>query len=157
MKQKINILWLIPIVLISGIFGFLTNSFSFFVFKNEIDIINLLTLIITSALGWYLAYNLPKNIDANKFEKELIYDIIKPLNNKIKSLLNDLKSNNLNFKQTVKTFKEISTLISDFEELNDICLIIEECDMINLIRNDYNNIKHLITNSSVKNESFLLN
>ena len=71
MNKSIKIYWLIPVIILSGIFGFYMSSYSFFKFKNEIDIVSLFSLVATTALGIYIASTLQNNIEAKKFEKSL--------------------------------------------------------------------------------------
>ena len=126
MNRKINIYWLIPIILISGIFGFYTNSYTFFKFKNEIDLVSLVGLVITTTIGVYIASSLQKNIEAKKFEKELNHKLINSLILKIKTLDKYLSANSLKFQETIKLFKTISSLISELKEINEISKMINQ-------------------------------
>lgn len=155
MNKTISIYWLIPLVIFSGIFGFLTNSYSFFKFKNEIDLLNLIGIIITASIGIYIASSLQKSIEAKKFEKELVIEVFRSLTNKTKFLDKYLSANSLKFKQTVRSFKDISSLISELKELNEICNIVE-VDKITELRSCLMEIKPLITGSSVEDEYFKL-
>lgn len=155
MNKSINIYWIIPIVILSGIFGFLTNSYSYFKFKNEIDLINLIGIVITASIGIYIASSLHKRLEAKKFEKGLVFDSINTLTRKTKFLDKYLSTNSLQFKETVKSFKDISSLISELEEFNEICLIAEK-KKITELRGYVNELKPLITGSSVENGQFRL-
>ncbi len=155
MKKEIKIYWLIPIIIISGIFGFLTNSFEFFNFKSEIDLVNLFTLVVTSSLGFYIASTLQNNIEVKKFEKELVYSTIKSLNNKTKNIEKYLSANSLKFNETIKTFKDISGLISELKEVNEFCLVVDN-HSIKVLRSIYIEIKPLITGGRVDNNNLTL-
>ncbi len=155
MKKEINIYWLIPIILISGLFGFLTNSYSFFKFKNEIDLVSLFSLLVTTTFGFYISSTLQKNLEAKKFEKELIQQSIKQLNQKIKNIDKYLSINSLKFSETTRTFKDISSLISELKDLNEICSIIEENEILKL-RTLFNDIKPIITGAPTSNNKFVI-
>lgn len=151
MNRKIGIFWLIPVILLSGIFGYYTNSYKFFDFKNEIDLVSLITLIVTSAIGIYIASSLQKNIDADKFEKALIFDNIKPITNKIKKISDGIANNTLVFQSTKKWFKDISSQLSELENINNACDIID-CNELDKLRTQYLELKTIITDSKIQGE-----
>jgi hypothetical protein len=155
MDRKINIIWVIFLVILSGIFGYYTSSYKFFDFKYEIDIVNLLTLIVTSFIGIYIASSLQKNIDANKYEKNLVIENIKPITSILKNLIEKIRTTNLKFDETIKAFKDVSFHISEFEELNTSCDLIENKEL-ELIRSEYLEVKTLVTNAKVENEVLVL-
>jgi hypothetical protein len=70
-KKKINIYWFIPVTITSILFGIYIGDLKFFQIKNEIDLVSFASLFITSSIGIYIASSLQKNIEANKFEKNL--------------------------------------------------------------------------------------
>ena len=151
--KKINVLWLIPFIAISGIIGYFTNAYVFFDFKYEIDLISLLSLIISSSIGIYIATSLHKNIEAHKFEKGLNYKLIYSLLSKVKSINKYLQNNSLRFNETIKVFKDMSSIISEMKELNDICRVVNDQKIID-VRNNYTEIKILITDSPT-NQNYL--
>ena len=155
MKNQIRIFWLVPVILISGIFGYFTNSYSFFKFSYEIDLLNLFELIVTTTIGFYIASSLQKNYDARKFEKELVYNIINNLINKTKNINKFLSLNSLKFNETVKSFKDISSLISELKDINEFCIIVDKNDLEKL-RDLYTEIKPLITGGSVSDNNLIL-
>jgi len=155
MNNKINIYWLIPIILVSGIFGFYTNTYSLFEFKYEIDIINLISLIVTTAIGFYIASSFQKNIEAQKFEKELNHRLIDSLIIKTKTLEKYLSTNSLKFRETIKLFKDLSSLISELKEINEICNVIEQSKITEL-RASFIIIKPLITGGIVTQNNLVL-
>lgn len=151
MKKKIGIFWLFPIIILSGIFGYYTNSYELFKFKYEIDIVNLVTLIITSAIGIYIASSLQKNIDADKFEKALIFDNIRPIANKLKKIAEGINNESLSFQNTKKWFKSISSQLSELESINNMCDIID-CNELDKLRSQYLELKTLLTDSKIQGE-----
>lgn len=148
MNKSIKIYWVIPIIILSGIFGFYTSTYSFFKFKNEIDIVSLFSLLVTTAIGIYIASTLQKNIEAKKFEKSLNQNLINSLLSKTKTIDKYLSSNNLKFQETIALFKSLSSLLSELKEINEICKI-NDCNKIVELRSLFSEIKPLITGSNV--------
>jgi len=152
MKRKIDSYWILPIIVISGIFGFYTSSYSFFIFKPEIDLLNLLTLITTSTIGVYIASTLQKNIYASQFEKGLIIDSLKSLRKEIKSIDRCLLNNSLGFSETIKTFKEIGNIISEINDYNTCSNTINPVE-IKKLKSQYFTLKSLITGGNRTNNT----
>lgn len=155
MNKSIKIYWLIPVIILSGIFGFYTSSYSFFKFKNEIDIVSLFSLIVTTSIGVYIASTLQKNIEAEKFEKSLNQNLINSLLSKTKTIDKYLSLNNLKFQETVAIFKSLSSLLSELTEINEICKI-NDCKKIKELRTLFSEIKPLITGGNLCSEKLSL-
>jgi hypothetical protein len=155
MNKSMKIYWLIPVIILSGIFGFYMSSYSFFKFKNEIDIVSLFSLVATTALGIYIASTLQNNIEAKKFEKSLNQNLINSLLSKTKTIDKYLSSNNLKFQETIALFKSLSSLLSELREINEICKV-SDCDKITELRTLFSEIKPLITGGNVNNEKLNL-
>jgi len=155
MKRKISIYWLIPVIIISGIFGYFTTQYKFFTFKYEIDMVAVISLLITSTLAIYIASSIQQGIESKKFEKDLVYKIISPLIQKTKTIDKYLSINSLKFTETVKTFKDISSLISELKEINEVCLFMEQ-NKATQIRNLFLEIKRSTTGSQLANNIFIL-
>ena len=154
-NKSIKIYWLVPIIITSGIFGYYTSSYSLFKFKYEIDIINFISLILTSSIGFYIASSLRKNIEAKKFEKELSINLIKLLLSEIKSLDMFLSENNLLFNETVILFKSLSSNLSELKEINEICRISDDAK-IEKLRELFFELKQLITGGNIRDGKLLL-
>jgi len=131
-QKKIAAIWAIPIVIFGIAIGFIANSTTLFQFKNEINFISLLTLIVTSTLGVYIALTLKKNTEAEKFEKNLILQNIDSIKKIILSIEVNLSEEYLNFRTVTKRFSDISKLLTELEEYNEICKLIDPGKIKNL-------------------------
>lgn len=155
MKKEIKVYWLIPAILISSLFGYFTSSFTFFTFKHEFDIISLISLIVTSSIGLYIAINLQKSLTVNKFEKDLIYNLLQSINIKSKSILKHIETNKLQLSLTVIVFKKISSTLTDLEEYAELCEVIDN-ENVKELRTEYLELKSLITGSKTQNGTLIL-
>jgi len=155
MGKKINFYWIIPVGLISGISGFLSSSFKYFDFNKEINLVNLFSIVVTTSFGVYIASTLRENIEAKKFEKELVHEPIRTLRYELKSLENNLYSNSLMFSEIVNSFKSISSLITEIEDFNNVCLVVNSED-IKKFRMTFNQLKPLVTDNPVYKMKFKL-
>ncbi len=142
--MKINIIWVVLIAIISGIFGFFTSQVSFFTFSSEIDLVNLITLVVTTCFGFYFTFDIQKKLSANTFEKNIFFKGFNKIKDNITIIEDNL--NSLEFEKAVKLFKEMSIDLSDIEEYNGICNLVEKKDIENL-KSVLLELKSIITGS----------
>lgn len=149
--------WLeyVSIAIISLILGFYTSSYTFFKFDDEINIIDLLTLLISSLLGVYIATTLQKKVSDDKYEKDLLLSEITQAKSDFKNIYNAVLNDQINFNETVYAFKVISSNLSNLNLLFDVCKIKDKRKISDVIR-QARLLKQIVTNSSVTNNLIIL-
>lgn len=133
---------------IGSIFGFYTSSFEFFKFNPEINLVDFSSLIITSLLGLFIAVSVQKNITNEKSEKDLLISEINQIKIEFKKIYTNVINDNLNFDDTVSSFKQTSSNLSSLEDLFKIVQI-EDNQKIKKISKMLIVLKKLVTNSPV--------
>lgn len=53
--------------------GLFAENWSWFVFNNEVSLLEVLSLVITTVIGLYVADVIQNNLESKKFEKEIIF------------------------------------------------------------------------------------
>ncbi len=145
--MKVNIIWVILIAILSGIFGFFTSKISFFTFSTEIDLVNLITLVVTTCFGFYFTFNIQKKLSANTFEKNIFFKGFNQIKDSITIIQDNLR--HLEFDKSVKLFREISICLSDLDEYNEICSLMDNDEISNL-KSKLLELKSIVTGSSSK-------
>ncbi|MBB3696907.1 hypothetical protein KMW28_22310 [Flammeovirga yaeyamensis] len=122
MKQinKKDILIFIITISICWIFSEYISNYEYFVWRKEIDIFSVISLLITSSIGIYIAVYLNKSIEASKFEKELIIEEVKKIKPIILEIKQGLLDNKLEFNTTINNFKKMGSRLSEIDQLNKI-------------------------------------
>lgn len=149
MKTEIKIIYILLLVSIGITIGILFSHLNEIDFKFEIDILSIIALLISSFFAIFAGFKLPKILEANKFEKELILERIKPILTGLNVLKESILNNSKPKEEVTKIFKKISQSITEIEELNKL---ITYCDIkeIKSIRSLSISLKKNMTDSSVK-------
>lgn len=144
------------IVFISSIFGFFTSSYEYFKFVSEINLVDFANLVITSLIGLFIAVTIQKHQANERIEKDLLISEISQIKNDLKTIYTTVLNENIDFSDTVFTFKISSSNLSNLEDLFNICQINDCQNNILSLLNKVNLLKRIVTNSPVQNNKFII-
>lgn len=154
MKYKINIFWLILIIPLSVLIGFLTTQYSYFQFAKELNIIDIFTLLFTIFIAFYLTEFIQKNIENKRFEKDLLISNINPILLITSSLKNSIQNRSLNVASTKSELRNISNSLHNLEIYSEMCISNLNSSKL---KSQYFEIKKLITGGQIQNNDYILN
>lgn len=117
MNRHIPALWLIPVIIICILLGFFSTEYQYFDFDYEISIIELISLLTTIFLGIYFA-NL---VESSRVEKAMVIEVVKLSIDKTKVIIEKVDANNINFLDINRDLKDLSVLLGDLEDFQQIC------------------------------------
>ena len=63
----------IVIFALGWVVGLFAENWSWFVFSNEVSLLDVISLVITTAIGLYVAVVIQNNLESKRAEKEIIY------------------------------------------------------------------------------------
>jgi hypothetical protein len=142
-------------IFIGGIIGFLSDNWHFFTFKLEIGIVELLNIIVTAFLGYYIANTIQKRQGASRIEKDLIISEIQKIRTDIDKIKGFIDRDIIPLSEVLPVFKNLSSCISETIDLSTLCKHTRTVDLEE-IRTKVNGMKRTITNAPTSNDCFIL-
>lgn len=141
MNSYIRTIWLIPVIIIFLLVGFFSTQYQYFDFDYEISIIDLISLLTTIFLGIYFA-NL---VESSRVEKGMVIEVVKLSIEKAKLIFEKVEANNINFTDINRELKDLSMLLGDLEDFQQIC---ENRNDSILVRPAFLQVKRYITSTA---------
>lgn len=142
-------------LLTSGVLlGVFFCNYTFFEFEKTIKITDIVSLGITSFLGFYIATNVNKVFTKNNSEKEFLIDEVKAVLKIVNKILSAVNERNLPFNPTKSNFKNINENLVLLEKL----LASSHCKNIKLddLRTNLYSLRNLVTSISPTNGNIIL-
>lgn len=156
--MRINPKYLVNLgVLTVGIaLGFVSTEFSYFKFDNEINLVDLLTLVISTLVGLYIALSVQRTQTIQKSSKDFLVGEINQIKSEIRGIYNQVIQNQVNFHNTKLNFKAISVSLSALETAFIQCEVKDGEGYIRDSQSKLLLIKQLVTNRSLNGDMIVL-
>lgn len=135
--------------------GFVSTEFSYFKFDSEINLVDFLTLIISTLVGLYIALSVQRTQTIQKSSKDFLVGEINQIKNEVKIIYNQVIQNQADFNNTKLHFKAISGSLSALEVAFTQCEVKDE----GYIRDSQNKlllIKQLVTTRPINGSMLVL-
>jgi hypothetical protein len=135
----------IAIFFVGFLFGALFPTVISFQIDPKINVSDLLSMIVTSVVGVYLAITIAGNQSSSRFEKEFLIGETKKLAEFLGSQKVFTDTRTINSKEAAIAFKDLNILIINLE---NIIPIATHCTGISTenIRSSFKELRHAITN-----------
>ncbi len=105
-------------LLTSGVLlGVFLCNFSYFVFEKTINISDLISLLVTSVIGIYIATTVSRVFTKNNSEKEFLINEVKSILKIVNQVLDQVNDRSLPFNKTVNNFKKTNENLLLIENL----------------------------------------
>lgn len=143
------------IFFLGGIAGFLSCEWTYFEFDNKIVLVDLINLVLTGGLGYYIATALQNKIGSNRVEKDLLIEEIKKIKTELEKVQAYVDNGSIPFNEVLALLKSTSSNISSLILLIKLCKIQTDCGFPEIQRKT-SQVKRLITNSPSISGSFVL-
>lgn len=153
--MKPNNLKCLFLLVLGGLIGFFSVQWTLFEFDYKIVLVDLINLIVTASLGYYIATYLQNKQGSSRVEKDLLIEEVKKVKIDLDRINSFVENNQIPFGETVSIFKNISGNISSVIELSKTCKIKGDCGLL-LLQITTKELKKLVTGSSTANGNFKL-
>lgn len=150
------------LILISGvIIGVFASNFEYFKLDSSISLSDIISVVIASSLGLYIADTIQSKLNNNKSEKDIITNELKEILIEINNLKQQNNRNLFQFRETVNLFKELNqsvnlvkTLLTESSNCKHISIDNVHDDIIHLraVITGISPVNDIIYTNSVRNE-----
>lgn len=151
---KDNFIWLSLVFVAGLVIGFLSTQYSYFEFEKGINLIDLVSVIVSIILAFYISRVLEKRKSDSRIEKDFFIDLVKRVIQLTESL--SINDENLPFSSTVVKFKEMGMQLYTINQLLNY-------KGLNTLQKNYSSsqkrmfeFKQKLTSSSVHKEYIVL-
>ena len=112
---------------LGSIIGFMSTKWSFFTISYSFDVADILSLLVTTVVGLYIAHVVQSKQTANRLEQDLVIEHIKSLQERLKYLAFDQGSSRLLWQEQVAWFGNW------FGEIESLKCLIQEIAWLNCV------------------------
>lgn len=88
-----KVIYFICTLFVGGVLSLYFQDLGWFVYGNNISLVDIIELCVTSAIGIYIATSLQTNIENKKVEKEILFSRVDYIDVSLDSLLMEIMSN----------------------------------------------------------------
>lgn len=146
---------LIAAVAIGAMVGFLSTKWSFFTISYSFDVSDILSLLVTTVVGLYIAHIVQSKQTASRLEQDLVIEHVKGMQARLKSLAFEQGSSKLLWHEQVAWFGNW------FGEIESLTCLVQEIAWLNCVGKETDelfkeslSLKSLATGGEKKSDRF---
>jgi hypothetical protein len=140
---------------IGGLIGVLLYNWHFFEFERTFKWSDLLSIGVTTFVGFYIAEKLAEKQSTSRSEKDFLIGEIKEFKHELLKLKEKNDQGSILFSEAKTLFRDLNHDITHLQELSQYSVFCKKIDFSTL-RGEFSKIRQLITGISPVNDSIII-